>query len=274
MKNGKLLASASACILFLAATALFYNAGRRPFKDLDAADIRSATVRLSPPDKTIRIDDISELAEYLEDVVIYREGPSYTEYEEQGVLFTLERADGARTEAVAYNPFFIIDGVGYRTKYEPCQVLNSYANWLLNDEDSVVILEEPPALSVISGRTSHGALLDAYSWQRRDQDGSIVGTEADSPHPLDCRDLLPVLETTEGAAILLFSEEPDALLSARCWNDSHWADLSTKSEAVTVNGDQIALKLGGYLYEIAAKWDTNNGYGGIVRYSFYCKHVS
>lgn len=68
----------------------------------------------------------------LKDVVIYNEDPSYTEYTGQGVVFTLFMADGTQTEIVAYNPFLIIDGVGYKTKYEPCQALNAYANGLLN----------------------------------------------------------------------------------------------------------------------------------------------
>jgi hypothetical protein len=33
-------------------------------------------------------------------------------------------------KATAYNPFFIIDAVGYRTKYEPCEKLNLWANEL------------------------------------------------------------------------------------------------------------------------------------------------
>jgi hypothetical protein len=33
-------------------------------------------------------------------------------------------------KATAYNPFFIIDAVGYRTKYEPCEKLNSWVNEL------------------------------------------------------------------------------------------------------------------------------------------------
>ena len=45
---------------------------------------------------------------------------SYTEYAGQGVIFTLTMEDGTQTEIMAYNPFLVIDGVGYKTKYEPC----------------------------------------------------------------------------------------------------------------------------------------------------------
>ncbi len=43
-------------------------------------------------------------------------------------------ADGTPTEIMEYNPFFVIDGVGYKTEYEPCEALNRYANGLLNEE--------------------------------------------------------------------------------------------------------------------------------------------
>ena len=73
---------------------------------------------------------------------------------------------------MGYNPFFVIDGVGYKTKYEPCQALSAYANRLLNDENANIILEEPPELTVISDETALNALLGTYSWQKRNGDGT------------------------------------------------------------------------------------------------------
>ena len=86
---------------------------------MESSEIVSATVRLTPPDTTIQIGEIEELTEYLNDVVIYNEDNSYTEYSGQGVIFTLKLSDGTRTEVMEYNLFFVIDGVGYKTKYEP-----------------------------------------------------------------------------------------------------------------------------------------------------------
>lgn len=106
----------------------------KTFKDLESSEIVSATVRLVPPDTTIQIVEIEELTGYLNDVVIYKEDNSYTEYSGQGVIFTLILSDGTQTEVMAYNPFFVIDGVGYKTKYEPCEALNAYANRLLNEK--------------------------------------------------------------------------------------------------------------------------------------------
>ncbi len=122
------------CVLFASITLIAFavGSGRRPYKNLDASQIASATVRLTPPDKTVQIVEMEELVSYLRDVVIYREDNSYTEYDGQGVTFALTMTDGTQTEIMAYNPFLVMDGVGYRTKYGPCEALNGYANRLLN----------------------------------------------------------------------------------------------------------------------------------------------
>ncbi len=108
--------------------------GKKPYKNLDVSQIVSAAVLLSPPDKTVQITDLTELVEYLEDVVIYNKDNSYMEYAGQTVVFTLTMDDGSQTQIAPYAPFLVIDGVGYKTKYEPCEALNSYANRLLEKE--------------------------------------------------------------------------------------------------------------------------------------------
>lgn len=270
----KVLMAASVCIILLCVIIFAAVAGKKPYKNLDASEILSATVRLSPPDKTVLVADIDELVEYLQNVVIYNEDNSYREFSGQGVTYTLTMVDGTQTDIMAYAPFLVIDGIGYKTKYEPCNVLNAYANKLLNEEDAIIILKEPPWLAVISDNTSCGALLGSYSWQYPNDDGSVTGMEADSAHPLECEDLLTLLDTREATAVLRFQEEPDAILNVRCWRDGHWSDPAADSEAVVVNGNEIELKPGGYIYEVQARWNGEDGYGGgTAYYSFYVETV-
>ena len=106
--------------------------GKMPYRDLKASDIVSAAVYLSPPDETVQITDIEELVSYLSEVAIYHEDNSYTDYCGQSVVFTLTMADGDQEKITACNPFVIIDGTGYKAKYEPCERLSRYANKLLN----------------------------------------------------------------------------------------------------------------------------------------------
>lgn len=212
MKKLIVFALTLVCVLGLASCS--ETTGEKIYESLSETEISYATVHLIPPDKTIQIEDINELVGLLNDVVIYEEDNSYTEYAGQTVTFTLTMVDGSQIEITAYNPFLVIDGVGYKTEYEPCEALNAYANRLLNSENVTVILEEPPALSVISGQTAMGALLGTYSWQRKNPDGTFTGIESDSAHPLDCRDALLLFDTNEKTAILDFLEEPDSILNS------------------------------------------------------------
>ena len=120
------------CILAVLVMVLVWSfKGKMPFRDLEPAQIASAQVRLGPPDETIEITEIKELADYLNQVVIYGEDDSYSQYAGQTCIFTVIKTDGTVLEVAAFNPFIIINGVGYRCKYEPCEALNRYANQLL-----------------------------------------------------------------------------------------------------------------------------------------------
>ncbi|MBU5434250.1 hypothetical protein [Pseudoflavonifractor sp. MSJ-37] len=119
------------CIL---AAGMFIFRTQRPYKDLAPSDITSATVHLSPPDKTIQITEteIEGLVPYLKEITIYHKDDSYYEYNGQAVTFTLSMTDGSKETIVAYAPFVVIDGTGYKAKYAPCEGLNNYANKLLH----------------------------------------------------------------------------------------------------------------------------------------------
>ena len=133
-KNNKILIVVLACMI-IAGIVCIVLSGKKPFKNLSATNVESATVLLIPPNETIKITDIEELTGYLRNVVIYNEDNSYTEYSGQGVIFTLHMMDGTQVEVGAYNPFIIIDGVGYKCKYEPCEALSNYANRFLMDSE-------------------------------------------------------------------------------------------------------------------------------------------
>ncbi|MGN6710660.1 hypothetical protein [Anaerocolumna jejuensis] len=104
--------------------------GTRPFKDLTAKDVKEVTVKLIPPDTELGFTDeeVNKLVEILNRVVIYQKDNSYGKYAGQAVIFTMTKTDGTQISINAYNPFIIIDGVGYKTKYGPCEELNNLAN--------------------------------------------------------------------------------------------------------------------------------------------------
>lgn len=115
------------------------STGTKLYQDLTTEEISSATVLLQPPDKTVQVEKLDKLVALLQDLVIYEEDNSYTEYAGQAVTIQLIMSDGSRTSITEYNPFLIIDGVGYQAEYEACEALNRYANELLHSEDAVVL---------------------------------------------------------------------------------------------------------------------------------------
>lgn len=117
--------------IFVLASCGKNNKEQRPFAELSVADISSVSVRIFPPDKTFEIDDLDELADTLNDVVIYEEDSSYREGNGQSATYTIKMNDGTVTEVIASNPFIVIDGVGYKTEYRPCEKLSQIANELL-----------------------------------------------------------------------------------------------------------------------------------------------
>ncbi len=111
--------------------------GNRPFKDLSISDISEVSVQLIPPDETFELksSEIAKLVNILQTVVTYRQDDSYKDYSGQAVVFTLTKTDGTQIVVNAYNPFIIINNIGYKTKYEPCQELNSFGNDMLRTRE-------------------------------------------------------------------------------------------------------------------------------------------
>ena len=119
-------------VMLVLLLALTFAVGHRPFRNLEASDIQSASVELLPPDVTIPLDrdEIAILASLLRKIRVTRRDDSYTKYGGQMVRFTLTLTDGSTTAVTACNPFLILDGQGWRTAYEPCEALNAFGNRL------------------------------------------------------------------------------------------------------------------------------------------------
>lgn len=137
-KSNKSIIIGIAGLIIVAAIAVivFNSIGKKPFKNLTVNDIYSANVRLTPPDETVEIADIQKLVDTLREVVIYERDDSYMDYAGQSVVYTLKMKDSSEMVIGEYNPFIIINGLGYKTKYEPCEELNRMANELLQKKNS------------------------------------------------------------------------------------------------------------------------------------------
>ncbi len=68
-----------------------------------------------------------EFINMLKDVVIYKKDNTYVEYTGvQTQMFCIKKTNGKKIYISAANPFFIINGTGYRTEYAPCDRLSSF----------------------------------------------------------------------------------------------------------------------------------------------------
>lgn len=133
MKKKVLAAALCALVLAGGILAKLYLIGTKPLRGLAVNEVTSATVELYPPDATLELtqEEIEDLIPILNRVVAYRRDTSYTEADGQAVIFTLTKSDGTQLRVQAYNPFIVIGGEGYRTKYGPCEELNQLGNDLL-----------------------------------------------------------------------------------------------------------------------------------------------
>ena len=121
-------------LLFLAGISVGRElAGREPLGLLKAEEVQWAQVRLVPPDESryLTREEIGQLVPLLNRIVTHRQDDSYQDYSGQAVTFTIKIVDGPTTTVMAYNPFVVIDGVGYQTEYTPCEALSQFGNSLL-----------------------------------------------------------------------------------------------------------------------------------------------
>ncbi len=161
----------AAAVLVLAGILLVpMLSGSRPFRDLRADEVASIELTVRPPDVTIQIAEqkkIEEITAALNQVVIYQKADEWREYNGQYVQFTLTMESGERREVAVYNPFVIIDGQGYKTKYEPCEELNRLANVYLAKTGALSFPEDLEKLLSASLEQIHELLGEP--------DGSLSG---------------------------------------------------------------------------------------------------
>ncbi len=144
---------------------------------------------------------------------------------------------------------------------------------------------EPPELVIVCGEEQVSALKGIYSWMYNNGDGTATEVEADSAHPLECKELMPDLPLDSSIDVfkahLKFAIEPDEI-KVRYWSTDCWNKLSEESLELEVQAIEVdfvdgsystdhVVKLldGNYIYEVIAKWHGSEKYGGTAYYSFY-----
>lgn len=129
--------------------------------------------------------------------------------------------------------------------------------------------QSPPALTVVCEDTALCSMGGSYSWWYDNDDGSRCGAEADSLHPLDAQEHLPMLAMTGAHAQLQFDGEAPDAVSVRCWSTDHWGNTSAEGSVTTVADLTFPLQNEACVYEVIATWSRFDTWGGTASYMFY-----
>jgi len=136
-----------------------------------------------------------------------------------------------------------------------------------------ILGDEPPALTVTCGVETIKALSGNYSWEN--YKGGEIGSAviACGAHPLQCRDITPVISLgEERTASLTFGDAPQPdKLEIICYSTDDWDNMDARGKLKDImNTNPPEIKLGkGTIYVVNAEWSPENGYGGNAEYSFY-----
>jgi len=134
MKRKILIIAAIVLAVALILTIGILAIGRKPFKDLQAEDIKSVSIHLWPPNETRELSqgEMQELVILLQQVKIYNPSWLHLASGGQSNVMTITYQDGTVQEVNQFGSTLIIDGMGYRAEYEPNEAINQFANKLFN----------------------------------------------------------------------------------------------------------------------------------------------
>ena len=129
----KILIIGSIVVVLIALLLVVKPWGNKLFKNLSEDKISSVSVELLPPNKTIDLtqNQIINLVNTLQTVVIYNEVP-IEPLAGQAVIYRITKVDGTVMKVEPFGRLIQIDGVRYKTKYEPSEDLNRMANEIVS----------------------------------------------------------------------------------------------------------------------------------------------
>lgn len=160
------------------------------------------------------------------------------------------------------------------------------SNYNNKTNTSDLVLEEPPALTVMCGKESVEALRGTSSWQYLNDNGTSTAIESDSMHPLQAKEYMTPLKLipTQYSSVepfkayLKWDVAPD-WVAVRYWSEESWGEFNAESEMIPVlmmDSDTdigpifpMDLQKGNYIYEVTAEWNNYDKFSGKAHYSFY-----
>ena len=148
-------------------------------------------------------------------------------------------------------------------------------------EETPEVWERAPKLRVTAGGNEVQAIQCTTEWHYQNPDGTGTGINACGSGPLASKQHMEPLVTDDRRAHLNFELAPDSV-TVQCWDAKHFGEYDVEGEPVQVKvlaadfadgswseNISIPLKEGSWVYEVTAKWERNEKYGGTVYFGFY-----
>lgn len=149
--------------------------------------------------------------------------------------------------------------------------------------EASLLLEWAPALRVFNHENEVEALSGTTSWHYDQGDGTQMAIEADSPHPLQMKEIMPVLVQMPStlshidpfAVYLRWDVAPDRVRVCG-WPEEDFGAPGAKCEELTVKVPEddegifaVHLSSESRIYEVVAEWERFENWGGGANYYFY-----
>lgn len=118
-----------ACLIISFMSIYIYNrVEKKPYSKISESDIAEVSILFGVYEPyQLSDEEVDRFIDMLKDITIYRQDNTYVEYEGvQTQMFCIKKTNGKKIYISAANPFFIINGTGYRTEYAPCDRLSSF----------------------------------------------------------------------------------------------------------------------------------------------------
>lgn len=136
MKKKSILVTIALIILIIAFFIInHYKLDEKPFENLGVGEVKEITLNVTPSGKSMVITEtntIKKFTDILNNIEIYEKDDSWKKYFGGFNEITVSMVNGENIKIVEFNPFLIINDVGYKTNYDVCEKLDELINNIID----------------------------------------------------------------------------------------------------------------------------------------------
>ncbi len=97
--------------------------GRKLFGDLNSGEIRSISLQIPSSEESVKLNNLDEVVDALNDIVVYRAADSMEVSEGKSAIYRVTFADGYQMAIGVVDSYISVDGFRYKAKAGSCERL-------------------------------------------------------------------------------------------------------------------------------------------------------